>query len=299
MAVTTIDADHSGTQSLRRVLHHYVRSSRRQLQTSAPSDAAVHEARKAIKKSRAALRLLRPALGQACYRRENRILRNSAHRLNALRDARVLIQALATLRQQHAPLRDNRAAARLATRLQRELAEAREGLGERTLRAECHTLQRLERRARELRVGRAGWSVLGPALRRIYRQGRRRLPGAAEHPPDPALHEWRKQIKYLRYALRILRPMQPGLLGALEKQAGAIAEQLGVAHDLALLQQQARQLGGEADAGLRELLQEIEQLRVRRAREALVRGEQLFQPRPREFEHLLQQAWRRWRRRQH
>ena len=297
MAATTLDSDRSGTRSLRRVLHHYVRQSRQCLAASAPSDEAVHEARKAIKKSRTALRLLRPALGNARYRRGNRTLRDAAHALNAVRDARVLMQALARLRQERPALRHNRAAAKLAARLQQALSAARHRLTARSLRAECRTLQRVERRVQRWSVGRHGWSVLGPALCRLYRRGRRVLPTATEHPTDEALHEWRKQVKYLRYALKMLGPMQPGPLGALEKQAAEIAEQLGQAHDLALLHGHAQGLDTRADPGRRGLLQAIEALRVQRAYQALVAGERLFQPRPGEFERTLGQAWRRWRRR--
>lgn len=296
MVATTLDAAGSGTRALQRVLHHYVRKSRRCL-AGAPSDEAVHEARKALKKSRTVLRLLRPALDRGRYQRANRTLRDTAHELNDLRDARVLIQALVDLRRETPALRANAAAAGLASRLQQELSEARHRLNARTLREECRTLRRMGRRARHLEVGRHGWSVLGPAMRHIYRQGRRVLPTASGHPADAALHEWRKQIKYLRYALKMLEPIRPGALGALGKQATTIAEQLGEAHDLALLHARAQSLEADSSPGRRHLLQTIERVRTERAFAALVAGERLFQPRPREFERDLARAWRRWRRR--
>jgi CHAD domain-containing protein len=297
MAVTTLEAAGSGTRALRRVLHQHVRKARRHLQDAAPSDEAVHKARKAIKKSRAVLRLLRPALHPARYQRVNRMLRDTAHALNELRDARVLIQTLARLGRETPALRTNPAAARLAARLQRELSAARLGLNARTLQDECRTLRRTERRCAQLPVGRHGWSVLGPAMRHLYRQGRRLLPTASGHPPDEALHEWRKQIKYLRYALEMLAPIEPKSLGAWERQAATIAGQLGDAHDLALLQARAQSLEAQNGASRRLLLQAIERARTQRALAALVAGERLFQPRPRDFEQELGRAWRRWRRR--
>jgi CHAD domain-containing protein len=297
MASTAVDAAGSGTRALQRVLHHYVRSGRKYLAEATPSDEAVHEARKAIKKSRTALRLLRPCLKKARYQRANGTLRDAAHALNALRDARVLLQALSDLRRRSPALRANPAAARLAERLQQELSDARQRLNARLLREQCRSLWRIERRARDWSVGRQDWSVLGPAMWRIYRQGRTLLPTASGHPADEALHEWRKQIKYLRYALRMLGPIQPGPLGVLEKQATGIAEQLGEAHDLSLLHARAQSLPARSGPGRRHLLQAIEQERMQRAFAALVAGERLFQPRPREFEQRLGRAWRRWRRR--
>jgi len=68
-----------------------------QLDARPLSDTNVHEARKAIKKARATLRLLRNALPAATYRRENEALRNAARPLSATRDAKVLIDALDAL----------------------------------------------------------------------------------------------------------------------------------------------------------------------------------------------------------
>ena len=52
-------------------------------------DTGVHEARKALKRLRALLRLARPALLQQPYRDLDRRLRDAGRRLSPLRDARV------------------------------------------------------------------------------------------------------------------------------------------------------------------------------------------------------------------
>src|SRR3954454_12297771 len=49
--------------------------------------AAVHGARKRLKKTRALVRLARPALPRASYREENRALRDRGRALSAARDA--------------------------------------------------------------------------------------------------------------------------------------------------------------------------------------------------------------------
>src|ERR1700710_2227127 len=58
---------------------------------------AVHEARKHLKKTRALLRLVRPALGKQAYRRENDALRAAGLALSGTRDADVLVQTAGTL----------------------------------------------------------------------------------------------------------------------------------------------------------------------------------------------------------
>jgi CHAD domain-containing protein len=60
--------------------------------TVSPED--VHTARKALKKARAWLRLLRAGTGQRTFREQNRALRDAARPLSEGRDAQVLIDTL-------------------------------------------------------------------------------------------------------------------------------------------------------------------------------------------------------------
>src|SRR5919108_3500582 len=57
-------------------------------------DEVVHEARKSLKKIRAVLRLVRPAIGDKTYRQENTCFRDAARPLTEVRDARILIETL-------------------------------------------------------------------------------------------------------------------------------------------------------------------------------------------------------------
>src|SRR5215471_11136890 len=88
----------SGTKEVQRLLCHHLDQALKALQESQPlSDAAVHSARKQLKKGRADLRLLRKALGSQTYTYENTALRDVARPLTAVRDARALMDTLDTL----------------------------------------------------------------------------------------------------------------------------------------------------------------------------------------------------------
>src|SRR4028118_1369351 len=50
-------------------------------------------------------------------------------------------------------------------------------------------------------------------LRRMHQRGRRAMSAALEKGDDDLWHEWRKRVKDLWYASRILKPVAPGLLG--------------------------------------------------------------------------------------
>ena len=61
------------------------------------SDEAIHDARKALKKARADLRLLQDGINKTTYQAENADLRDAGRFLSPLRDARSLIEAFDSL----------------------------------------------------------------------------------------------------------------------------------------------------------------------------------------------------------
>ena len=91
---------------------------------STPAEA-IHEARKDMKKIRSAIRLVRDALGDDLYRRENHHYRDIGRELSGLRDAEVLVETLEGLAERFGPAQDERYAG-LRERFQQELQERRE-----------------------------------------------------------------------------------------------------------------------------------------------------------------------------
>jgi CHAD domain-containing protein len=298
MVKKTIEANSSGTRSLLRAARHFVCRAARALASPDLSDTAVHDARKDLKRARTALRLLRPALPGAIYRRENALLRDVAHSLNAARDAKVLTQTLQSLRRSHRALQRDADVAELLRTLQADQTRLRRQLREHPaqLARARGALERLCNRVMQWRVGTHGWSVLGPASKRIYRSGRRALPTARPRPTERALHEWRKQVKYLRYTLEMLAPMQAREVARLARKAERLTDCLGEAHDLAVLVQKARVFAKRNRADLRPLFTIIDRQRERLRLEALSSGEQLYRAKPGDWGSQLEHYWIRWRR---
>ena len=75
------------------------------------SDEAIHEARKDVKKIRSALRLVRDAIGDDVWRRENDHYRDIARTLSSFRDAEILVEALDGLSERFGPTAGKRIAA--------------------------------------------------------------------------------------------------------------------------------------------------------------------------------------------
>ena len=75
--------------AVRRIARHEIDDMLMHLRAGPRRHEAVHEARKSSKKLRALVRLMRDAIGEKRYRRENTTLRDAVRPLAAMRDAEV------------------------------------------------------------------------------------------------------------------------------------------------------------------------------------------------------------------
>ena len=267
-------------------------------------DRGIHQARRALKKARAALRLLRPAWGENHYRIENEALRDAGRCLSPLRDARAVLDGFEDLSRrldQHADARP--ALSRVRTLLEGELRVAR-----RLMRRPSEPLERcidlLEAhriRRRVAEAARADRGATDPdsprdALRRLYRKARRQLDHARSADAEEVLHEWRKQVKYLLNAAEELREHLGPRAAKLIERTDPIADDLGTEHDLAVLADRIGAAGGaasaaSADPAMEALRRLIDRRRDKLRRRALAMGRRVYQRKPARFlERVLEDA---------
>jgi CHAD domain-containing protein len=299
MASQGIRADRSGTVEMRRVARAGILRAQRMLSVHSLSDSSVHDARKEIRRSRAAVRLLRVALGGARFHRENERLRDAGRALNEARDAKVLVLTLDSLRQGHPQLERERAFAVLSQRLREQQRTSRRHLSASTppvIAAARRTLQQTQFSAGHWQVEPGGWRMLGPAFRRVYAAGRRCARKSRSHPDERRMHEWRKQVKYLRHALQVFIPLQPSKLKKHARLARQLADSLGDGHDLALLRDSATRGKRNGVAGMKSLLAAIDQRRRALRKQAFELAQRVYARSPREMDKRLQRYWHRWRR---
>jgi CHAD domain-containing protein len=259
----------------------------------APDERAVHDTRKAIKRLRALLRLLRRELGERAYKREDDTLRAVARRLSGARDASVMLATLDALIE-HQPRKLGRRRGAIA--LRRRLAADSACVGRHTL-ADPRERAELLGELHALRWRVSAWSLpphtgvrlIEADLHRVYRQGRVRAKLAARRKGGRraqmlAMHSWRKRVKDLRYAAEMLErrgdpcandtPTQPQRardahdaraaaksLRKLAARADRLGEVLGQEHDLAVLEAHVR-------AGARRHKRGRRQAKPRKARTA-------------------------------
>jgi CHAD domain-containing protein len=251
------------------------------------SDESIHSVRKDLKKARAALRLLRKGLGEAVYKDENAALRDTGRLLAPLRDAKALAEAFESFRDRFA---DDLGELRLGgfhRALRKDLSNARHHFHSR-----AKELVEVRRRVRAHRrrltrtaVQAIETDVLRPGLKRIYRKARKAGRSAIEEPTADSLHEWRKQVKYLRNALDAVRGLVGKAARKSSRHANRLADALGDDHDLvilalALASRGAASLSLDAERHLQSL---IERRRAKLQKRACKLGKKLFAAKPGRF----------------
>jgi CHAD domain-containing protein len=255
--------------------------------------------RKSLKKVRAVLRLVRPEIGEAAYRAENICFRDTARPLTEVRDAKILVETLDHLTGHFKEHVAGRSFEDVRKALQTNLrAVRRRVLDEQDAFAvAADVLRQARERVKDWADVPNKWSALGPGLEEVYRRAGAAFDNACADPTVEKLHEWRKQAKYLRYQLEVLRPLWPERMEELAGEADRMGELLGDDHDLAMLRQalagDADELGDEGDR--EALLALVDRRRAELQQEALLLGGRFFQDRPRDFARRLKGYWKTWR----
>ncbi|MDJ0954046.1 MAG: CHAD domain-containing protein [Acidimicrobiia bacterium] len=205
--------------------------------------AAVHETRKALKRLRALLRLVRDTISHDCYHTDNQVLKLIAAELSTVRDTWVMADVLDRLLPHDASSKE--AVDILVERLQdRYRAESLALLENKAQMASIvDQLDNVRERSKRWSVL-AGevdkplpheFSSIAPGLQRVYKRGRRGMRIIVDSPTDTLLHVWRKRAKYLRHQIEALNVLDPVTMLRYELELEQLTDLLGDDHDLAVL----------------------------------------------------------------
>jgi len=241
--------------------------------------AAVHGARKSVKKTRALLRLARPGLPGDVYRDEQDALRAAGRLLSGARDADVLgatVDALAERFAGRLPVPQFNGLRRaVVTQARADGAEDRSAEAIAALRA-------IAARLAALPLDDVDAAALRKGAVRVQRAGAKRCTAARKAGGGDPLHELRKRAKDRWYHERLLRDGWPAIGKAYAGEADRLGELLGDEHDLAVLDERLARRGGElrtrADLDVVRAL--IAERRAELAAEALALGRRLYGEKP-------------------
>jgi CHAD domain-containing protein len=195
--------------------------------------AAVHGARKEIKKLRALFRLMRDDIGVRTYRKGVKALRAAAGSLAATRDARVMHKAFEKL--------TGRTAGQYA-HIQKALSKNARQEARRFRKADSvalaeRMLRKTQRRVGSLKIKLTGWAAMAPGLKQSYQQGQAACRLAHKKSAPENFHDWRRHVKDLWFYFCLLRPICPAATQSSADDLERLALHLGEDHDLFLLQE--------------------------------------------------------------
>lgn len=260
-----------------------------QTHVSQNGEEDIHRVRTTIKRLRALLRLIRPAIDPAFFNRENARLRTAAALLSFARDAEVARGTLKTL-----PVSDeiDREAVRsVLAGLETRVEPAADFHG---IRAEVNRrLEQTRLNFHRLKLRGSDREVLEAGIRAVYRQGRRRMKAAIKKGQDNAFHRWRIRAKNLYYELQFLESVSTKRVGQIVSRLSELENQIGHDHDAAVLRawlkKQPETFGGDEtvhrvviclDSQTRELRQKVVPL-----------GRKIWRQKPRRFTQKIVRHW--------
>lgn len=236
-------------------------------EAAADSAHGVHEFRKSLRRARALVTLLRPAIGGVAARGLARELRDAFQTTGSLRDAEILVGALASVPRDTAEDGDRLT---LQFALQATRDRKLEGVAE-VLAKALPSLRRLPAALDVVLPPDFDAHDLERGLSRMRRRERAALERARESGTGEDVHLWRKRVKDLRYALELLASTGSRELQERERTLADLARRLGTITDWIALAKELERVGQpdwEAPAGP-VLLDRVRRLIRERAREIL------------------------------
>ncbi len=258
---------------------------------AAEPDEAVHEFRKSMRRLRAVLKLLGPAVApEESARLMDRMLRDAARATSSRRDASVLAGALDSLPASrgtgHALRRKVRA--HLAGKSRSALGPDRPAELLATLNERVAWLPGMLRQALP---GTLAWSDLLDMMRISFRRTRRAMVRAIASVGQGEIHAFRRRVKELRYQIEMLRYLGEPRVEEEHRRLADLAEKLGVVTDLILLSSALKEAragwSGGSLAPMRALCRrEI----LRRFGESIALACETLLRRPRQFAAALEPA---------
>jgi len=287
-------SNESVPEGLRRLARKELRSARSDVGGKrTPSDAAVHEARKSVKKARAILQLIDDDDGRGLGRSRKR-LRSVNRTLSDLRDATAMIETLAALRKRHPRLFSRTTFAQIRQKLvdrKRNVTKEVDGRGWKDVERQ---LQLVRRTAKGWRPTHRDAGTLARGIRVVHRRGRNAMKRAQQHQRAEDFHAWRKEVKALWYALRLVEPADSRVRR--DVRALHLAEQwLGEDHDIVVLcgelSRDASVCRGPLDRDRLRLAADRDQRRLREKTVAKMRT--IYQRAPASYADAVARAWKR------
>ena len=209
---------------------------------------AVHDSRKAIKRVRSLLRLVRGELTDKVYSYEDKSLRDTGRRTSEIRSSAAVVKAASVVEDLYGEMLADGMFEDLISRLtqRRDVIELRAledpnliGWVVRDLERAYHRYSAWPTEPDARKVYGLGirdrFKSIQSGLQDTYGRGRTEMVTAYRQPTVVNFHLWRKRAKYLRYQMEFLVPLWPEVVVGMALTLDRLGLLLGEDHDLAEL----------------------------------------------------------------
>jgi len=201
------------------------------------SDEAVHDARRRVKKIRAVIRLVRPALDKR-YKAVDRELKDVSRLLAPVADGQGIIETLDELAHRYRKLLPQRAVRSIRAGLRERSARIDHDTNNRGLiRIAAETLRGERKHVKHWAIHGDGFQAIASGLEESYRRARDGMMLAWSKPKASHYHSWRRYVKDHWFHVRLLEDNCGNHLLAYQRRIEALDGVLGEYHNLVILRE--------------------------------------------------------------
>ncbi len=275
----------------RRIARDQIEIVRTKLGAPRRSESAVHESRKSLKRVRALLRLVRPAIGDKSFSALNAEIRDISALLSPVRDRQVLLETLLNL--EEASNSSHKAAFSALKRVIKDKQRAKKRADGGVTTVALTRLETVGKRLSKLSFSGTDSDCIEQGLRVSVGRARRQMRRAFEENTDEAFHEWRKAAQLHWRQMQLLGSAWPSMFASRAEAGRQLSQLLGDDHDLSVLMAFIDSLSPKSLRGAHA--KTIRRLAGRRQKElravAKPHGLILFAEKPGSFAKRIRRTW--------
>lgn len=234
-------------ENIRQVALSQINKAQKNLQDRTNPHEGIHEARKCFKKIRALIRLIRPGISKDTYKAANVFFRDLARALSDARDASAVVEVLDEVK-------SNGYYQFPSTQMEQvyHYFESEKNRIESQSLTDFDDLEKVVQQLETYKENLQYWEISPECFATIAEGIKQQYKKAAEGykitfryaAHEEYYHEWRKELKYLRYHVSLLIPLWQNYLTMLEGELHRLTDYLGKDNDLKVVRNKLKETPG-------------------------------------------------------
>jgi hypothetical protein len=289
-----LKTDHPITQEVKRIVHKQLTLAAGRLSRSSDTGRAeaVHVARRHIKKVRALIRLVRPALAEDVYAPSMKRLREASRLLAPISDGDAVVQTVDRMLRENRSLRQHRTLGVLrAALIARKAGIHRKAALDRAPSHAAAALRILAAGADDWQLRMRGVRTVSQGFEHAVRKARKAMRRALAEPTAEHYHAWRKRVKDVWFHLRLIEGRCGGRLRTDQRDFERLDGYLGEHHNVLLLERVVMTEGLLTRSQAAECLPLLRRYQRELERRAGLLGMRVLSRPPRQLARRVQQEW--------